>query len=278
MKLFLALVVLLAANSSSGQKKDQHWLDSLQSVIHNIDKDEMYEKPSLAKKYISINLVIGEYYEKMFQKNELPDLKKAMGFYRSITEMGIFHDREEYYSLMATRNNLCRKLSNIYFFGKGIKADREKALELAVKGMGNNKEFFKIYSKRFYDCECTILSKQNNAPGNDSVFKLNVNPFAFPVVSDLPVKDQQLADMVKALSASRKFSKSYLYISVYAQGTVQGDYNAEALMEKLKDYFTKNMDIDPEKILFSSEYDYNSNKMNLVEIKFKVNKEELDSH
>ena len=135
----VAIIFFVVLLSRSNAQSDTRWLDSLQSVLHNIDKDEMYENPSHLKKYISVNLLLGDYYEKLFEKKELPDLKKAISFYRNITEMGSFHDREKFYKLMAIRNNLCRKLSGIYFFGNGIDADRKKALNLALKGMGNNK-------------------------------------------------------------------------------------------------------------------------------------------
>jgi len=257
-RIFLLLLIFFGAGIAAAARqphydlqKDKHWLDSLDRVIHSINRDEMYDVQPLMKKYINTNILAGNYYEKMFEQQQLPDLKKAVLYYSKVGDLGTFPGREDYFSLMAIRNNVCRKLSNYYFFGKGIKANREKALEYAISGAGTNPELFKLYSNRFFNCECVVLGSTKK---NDSMYVLKLNPFIFKNPQNISAYEKSL-EAIRKDFLQAKYEELYLHIRVIGPSNMSGYENAEDIASKFNEYFVAKKTIGQDRVVFYGDAD-----------------------
>jgi len=271
-KFLLLLILFIGTNCAVSAlqpfydlKKDKHWLDSLRSVLK---KSEEGGSSVSLKKYFDVNLVIGDYYEKMYHYKKLPHMKKAIKYYTNITSIPSFTEGVGYLKLMAIRNNLCRKLSNIYFFGKGIKQDHKEALALALKGMGNNKVLFKKYSKRFFNCECFVLSKTKI---NDSLFVLQINPFYYRVARIVDLDQREMSDVADHFYLYHKSMQGYLYITGYPNPSMADQSRTQRVINNVKSYFVYNASIPDKNIIAYEELNFDKSNT-IIEISYSMQK------
>lgn len=160
-------------------QKDKPWLDSIKQIVRKGFVQDVYQKNNWKKQRVFVNscVELGMYYEKLFEKKELPNMKLALYYYIKVADMGRFPDDEKYFKALAIRTTLFRKLSAIYFKGKGVKKDNALSRYYALEGIANNPRLFPFYSKRFFGCNCIILSS-DQMTNADTVFSLIINPFA----------------------------------------------------------------------------------------------------
>jgi hypothetical protein len=119
---------------------------------------------------------LGLYYERMFDTKKLPDIKLALKYYFKVDDMPYFPDDERFYKTSAIKANLSRRVSDIYFKGKGIKKDIRLSYYYAINGIAHNSPLIDFYTKRYFG-EKYFAHYAKWDHESDSTYQLMINPF-----------------------------------------------------------------------------------------------------
>jgi hypothetical protein len=238
-------------------QKDKAWIDSVKQIIKK-DFEDTYKKNSYLNelKYFNSCIALGQYYETLFTKKIIPSNKLAIFYYEKVTDFGRFPDEPKYFKALALRNSLCRRLAAIYFDGRGVKKNRSKSLELALKGTSGYDGFYESYSQKYFHCKCIFLRDSKTVNYNtDTAFSFPINPFAlqsgFFSAKMLDTKLEKIA----AGFRERRLSDSSLNITVlsYPEPSARSQHRCYRIVENVRIYLVEKAKINLDKVITNCE-------------------------
>jgi hypothetical protein len=177
MKYILLLITILISTYCFSQKEIRY-VDSLKKII-NKGIPEGYGN-SINKNQIRYIKACGSLAD-FYKSNN--NIKKALHYYLLVAELGDGTDSKlgDNDIAIELRDKICLKVGNIYFTGKGIKKDLNKALIYHAKGLlENNWDKADYYSKLyFHNTNRIILIETKHYFTNDTSTTCTLNPFYF---------------------------------------------------------------------------------------------------
>jgi hypothetical protein len=237
---------------------DKQWIDSLKSIIRKgpppyPDNEHMAPYWKKEFRFLASCEALGLYYERLYDKRKVKDMSKALFYYNKIVELDKFPDNDTIvYRASALRTTLYRKLEDIYFKGKGVKKDREKSFEYALSGM-TDQAMFKLYSERYYHCNCPLLSSTANFNYVTGLnFPFEVNPFAYPtaVFMKAPMK-AEIRKITDAFLKRYAAENLVLVITTNSGNSARGQAISYHLLDYIK-HLTLHYTTIPEKVIFTN--------------------------
>lgn len=167
------LLIITIFNSIIGfSQMNQNYVDSLTQIIKKGIPQGDNKKTILRQvSYISACEALGDYYYKS------SNIKKALNYYLLVANLGDHTDSELWDNEVPIklRDKVCLKVGDIYFYGRGIKKDLDKALHYHTKGLlENNNDQADHYSKLYFNSTDPIFILDENK-SNDSIIKFAVN-------------------------------------------------------------------------------------------------------
>jgi len=267
--IFILFIIVLCSKIIAAQdvfhqsyavEKDKPWVDSLKRVISkgfvlNTQSKNNW-KQQLA--YVNNCITLGIYYEKLFEKQQVPDMQRALFYYNKVIDLGRFPDDERYFKALAIRTTLFRKLAAVYFKGKGVKKNRKLSLELALQGFIG--KLFSFYSKRYFNCECIFLdTKMSFNYDTTTFFTFKVNPFTkYGFKKELISKQLfEIANAFKKRQAEGNTDK--IFLQKHCSASMREQAYSNTLLESIKRFFVEQMHIEAENILMNIEIDGEQN-------------------
>lgn len=232
--------------------KDAAWIDATRKSVIKYQREYDRNNNNRSQlQFIKSCIALGLYYEKCFQKKILPDNKSAVKYYEKVTDIGTFPGDEKYYKAAALRNNVCRKLADIYFDGTGIKKNREKSLALALKGSSGYNGFFEYYSQKYFHCKCLILSLNHI----DTAYSLNLNPFFYQAHKLITIINDKRFKEVGDSYKQKLSGDSTLNLMVlgFPVASMMSQARTQKALEILKTFFVEKVQIAQEKIIINAE-------------------------
>ncbi|MGG9963237.1 hypothetical protein [Ferruginibacter sp. SUN106] len=220
-------------------------------------------------KYFNSCIALGQYYETLFTKKIIPSNKTAIFYYEKVTDFGRFPDDPRYFKALALRNSLCRKLAAIYFDGKGVKKNRKKSLELALKGTSGYDGFYESYSQKYFHCKCIFL-KDYTTTNYDSYtgFTLGINPFALQSgIFSAKMLDTRLEKIAVSFK-DRLLLDSSLKIIVlnYPETSARSQVRCNRIVENIRFYLVEKAKINSDKV--STNCEVGGGPSNVIDIQF----------
>jgi hypothetical protein len=165
-------------------KQNVVWIDSMKRIVNKGFVVDESKKNNWKKQlnYINTCALLGRYWEWAYDKRFVKNMKSALKYYNIVIDLPRFPDDERYFKALAIRNNLNRKLEDIYFKGKGVKRNNNLSLEFALQGITYNKGLVDFYSKRYYGNTKKYYydGKAIDSVGN-SIFYFRITPLAFRI-------------------------------------------------------------------------------------------------
>jgi hypothetical protein len=233
-------------------QKDASWIDS---VKHCIKKG--YPENQTFKNYFSRQLafvkncvLLGLYYERMFDNKKLPNMRLALKYYFKVDDMPYFPDDERCFRASAIKANLRRRVSDIYFKGKGVKKDLRSSYYYAINGIGRNSLLVNFYTKRFFGEKYFALGAKW-AYKNDSTYQLMINPFLERSYRFyLKKNDKDVLGHIANMFISKYNTDSFYIIKMvtYSENSMRSQANAYRVLERVSDFLIKKYHVDPNMI------------------------------
>ncbi len=234
-------------------QNDKHWIDSIKYIIKK-GYPAIRNKKAAAKQLIYFNscTALGGYYEMMFKKKRVVSNAKAIYYYEKVSDFGAFYGEDYFYKNAAVKNNVCRKLAHLYYFGIGVKKSQKKSLLLALEGSSGVNGFYELYSKRYFGTTSIFL--KNNIYHNfkkDTSFEFKLNPFAYE--PKIYLKSFFTSDFLKAI---KKYQNCYridttlnLIIEANCYPSMISQAKTHFLLDELSIYLFKKYSLKKEKII-----------------------------
>jgi hypothetical protein len=225
LKIFLTILIFISCITKSHAqnyfpyktpKQNVAWIDSMKRIIGKVFEVDEKKKNNWKKQldYVNTCATIGRYWEWAYEKRYVKNMGKALVYYKKIIDLPRFPDDERYFKALAIRNNLNRKLEDIYFKGKGVKRNKNLSLEFALQGITYNKELVDFYSKRYYGNTKKYYynGKAIDSVGN-SIFYFRITPLAFriPILPENTL-DKELKLVFDDFSKKNKKDSVNLYL------------------------------------------------------------------
>ena len=235
---------------------DKFWIDSVNIIVKKGFEENTEKKNNYLTqlKYFNSCIALGRYYETLYNKGTLTSNRKAIFYYEKVTDYGRFPDDERYFKGLAVRNTLCRKLASIYFFGKGIKKNRNESLALALKGTsGCSGFFFNTYSKRYFGSTSIVFKSRHKPDYNtDTLFTFTtINPFALQsYLFNARVIDKYLDKI--AASYNKRFrldTTCNILITAFAETSSRSQLYSNRICDNIRNYLQSKKFIKPDRII-----------------------------
>ncbi|MGC4103684.1 hypothetical protein [Ferruginibacter sp.] len=220
-------------------KEDKHWIDSIKKVIYRHDPDTNFGSKSLLK-YFNSCIALGKYYELLYYKGKIQSTRKAVYYYENVAVIGRVPDEVEYHKVLAIRNTVCRKLGAIYFYGMGIKANRTKSLDFALKGTSGYPAFFKSYSKRYFGNTRHVYKiKTVQDYKSDTIFSFKINPFVFQSnLFNIRSMGKYLEKITNSFDERFKHDTTfYIVVNVSSQTSMRSQGRAGRVVDVIRNFF-----------------------------------------
>ena len=253
--LMMSLFLLMSSMSCFSQQlaydqvKDKPWIDSVKRVISRNEKYDDLDYalvPKAQLRYFNSCIALGQYYEKLYKKKLLPSNSLAVSYFEKVTDQGRFPDDEAYFKAAALRNNLCRKLADMYFDGTGIKKNLEKSLALALKGSSGYDGFYTYYTRKYFNCNCVLLNFSWSEAKH--IYEFKFNPFA---VQEKAVSFNIIKDQLETIAAAFKKAdvSQVMHIVTYGGKTMRAQFRANTLIETVRRYMSEKQGIPTDRVI-----------------------------
>lgn len=238
---------------------DQYLVDSLKQIVKRGIRYDLFGKKNVARQmnYINACISLGKYYEKQFDSGELKSMKRSIAYYQKVVDtyydMGSYN--EENSEALSTIAAISRKLSTVYFKGKGVRKNIKLSYLYAQQGLGSMKELLPFYAKRFFNSENLLLNRMDMEDAYGRRIKLVLNPFS-KSENILSAADKSLLEKIAHEFYSADTMKDlYLKIYTFPSPKIKSQGEAERHLSALKGFFIEKMNISADKIMVQSRMD-----------------------
>jgi hypothetical protein len=243
--LFFKIVEAQKVNLFYDVTKDRRWIaEQKQKITSFQDNRTANTHQKNLTQYFKICYKLGKYYEDLFDRKRVKNLARAIFYYELVADYGKFPDEKKYESNSAFKANLCRKLAQIYFSGRGVKKDKTLSIIYAKRGTTNT-FFANYYSYKYFKSQNIVLGFYKQ---NDTIYTLKINPFTgILVYSKLKFIDNNLHELGKKF---KNFIDTTLQIRIqtYSIASMASQATASHNLENIKTYLVEKVGINANKI------------------------------
>jgi hypothetical protein len=245
-------------------KQNVAWIDSMKRIINKGFEVDEKKKNNWKKQlnYVNTCALLGRYWEWAYEKRYVKNMSKALVYYKKIIDLDSFTGEVKFASALGIQSNIYRKLADIYFKGNGVKKNNKLSLQYALEGIGNNKNLYKFYSKRYFKTTSIVFKNEKQNNQNDSIYYFKINPFASRV--ELLTIDNIFNKLIvirDRFNIAFKDNKVNVLIEGKCEASMRSQEHANILLRNIKNWFEKTSLITKDLIITNVEVGDNAEEM-----------------